>query len=95
MRVIALNLDQIQYDKKEVPETLKESVLRRGLAFPLKVNQIDDDHYVCIDGHKRLTILNELKEMVPDHRYLKQIPVIIQNSENVRTNDAWRGRNVH
>ena len=94
MRIISLTLDQIQYETKEYETSLKESVLRRGLAFPLKI-RFENNQYICEDGHKRLTILSELALTNPTHRYVTKIPVILVNTDLNRSNDCWRGRNVH
>lgn len=94
MRIISLSLSQIQFETKDYELSLKESVLKRGLAFPLKI-RIENDQYICEDGHKRLTILSELALIVPNHKYVLKIPVILVNTSNNRSNDCWRGRNVH
>lgn len=94
MRIISLTLDQIEFETKEYELSLKESVLRRGLAFPLKI-RFENEHYICEDGHKRLTILSELSKTDPTHRYVTKIPVILVNTDLNRSNDCWRGRNVH
>ena len=94
MRIISLSLNQIQFETKAYELSLKESVLRRGLAFPLKI-RFENDQYFCEDGHKRLTILSELAINNPGHRYVTKIPVILVNTDLNRSNDCWRGRNVH
>lgn len=94
MRIISLSLSQIQFETKDYELSLKESVLKRGLAFPLKI-RIENDQYICEDGHKRLTILSELALTDPNHKYVLKIPVILVNTSNNRSNDCWRGRNVH
>ena len=94
MRIISLRLSQITFETKEYNESLKESVLRRGLAFPLKIKVIDNQ-YVCEDGHKRLTILSELSKVDSNHKYVNNIPVILVNTNNKRSNDCWRDRNAH
>ena len=94
MRIISLSLSQIQFETKDYEFSLKESVLKRGLAFPLKI-RIENDQYICEDGHKRLTILSELALIDPNHKYVLKIPVILVNTSNNRSNDCWRGRNVH
>lgn len=94
MRIISLPLEVIQFERKQYESSLEESVLRRGLAFPIKV-RFENDQYYCEDGHKRLTILEILSKKDPNHRYLKKIPVILINTDLNRSNDCWRGRNVH
>ena len=40
-------------------EILKQSILQRGMAIPVRVNEVEEG-YVCLDGHQRLTCLKEL-----------------------------------
>lgn len=89
MRIIKIELDKIKFDKKEYSDSLKKSIIRIGLSFPIKV-EIKEDGYYCIDGHKRLSVLNQLT----DDRF-KTVNVIIVNNGNVRSNDCWRDRNHH
>lgn len=94
MRIIALQLNEIKFENRSYPPELKESVLRRGLAFPIKVNQTVNG-YICQDGNKRLTILKELQHIDSFHRYVIKIPVIVVNSDLNRSNDCWRNINMH
>lgn len=94
MRIISLHLSQIQFDRKDYEPSLEESVLRRGLAFPLKV-KFENGVYYCEDGHKRLTILEKLSYNDKQHRYVQKIPVILVNTDMNRSNDCWRDRNMH
>jgi len=94
MRIISLKLEEIIYEKKDYDMSLKESVLKRGLAFPLKI-KLENNQYICLDGHKRLTILEELALIEPQHRYVNKIPVILVNTDLNRSNDCWRDRNMH
>ena len=94
MRIISLKLEDIQFERKSYESSLKESVLRRGLAFPLKI-RFENNVYVCLDGHKRLTILEELSQNEPNHRYVQKIPVILVNTDLNLSNDCWRDRNMH
>lgn len=94
MRIIALALDEIEFEKRDYSPQLKESILRQGLSFPIKVNQRANG-YVCQDGHKRLTILKELQQVNKEHRYVTKIPVIVVNSDLNRSNDCWRKMNMH
>lgn len=94
MRIIALKLEDIRFKRKLYDEELKESIARRGLAFPLKVH-VDDEGYSCIDGHKRLSVLEDLKGDNKYERFVNKIPVIVTNTDNNRSNDCSRGRNTH
>lgn len=94
MRMIALTLEDIRFERKVYDLDLKESIARRGLAFPLKV-AIEKDGYICVDGHKRLSVLDDLKEDSRYERFITKIPVIVINSDHNRSNDCWRARNTH
>lgn len=94
MRVIALALNDIKFEQKLYDPSLEESILRRGLAFPVKVRLATDGYY-CVDGAKRLSVLKQLALTCPNHRYVTKIPVIVVNSSNIRSNDCWRPRNMH
>jgi len=94
MRIIALKFEDIQFERKPFEASLSESILKRGLAFPIKV-KIFDNHYICVDGHKRLSVLETIYQNNPLHRYVKSIPVIVVNSDLNRSNDCWRSRNTH
>ena len=94
MRIISLQLNQIHFEDKSYEASLEESILRRGLAFPLKV-RIENEQYICEDGHKRLSVLKKLALKDPQHRYVTKIPVILVNTDLNRSNDCWRNRNMH
>lgn len=95
MRVIHVPLSSIHFELREPRESLKKSVLRVGVSFPVKVRQNEDGSYVCVDGHQRLTILSELSKMQPEHRFLKRFPVVVVNTDLVRSNDCMGARNMH
>lgn len=86
MRIVKIKIEDIKYTPSAYDEILKESIKRIGLSFPIKVNQYQS-HYQCVDGNKRLTILNELE--------IKEVNCIIMDNGNSRSNDCWRGRNHH
>ena len=54
-----ININEITFDRVPYPEELKQSLKNRGVAIAIKV-RVTDDGYECVDGHKRLTILEEL-----------------------------------
>lgn len=86
MRVIELDIKDIEYTQVEISDVLYESVKRIGLSFPIKVNVLDEG-YICIDGNKRLTALERLGK--------SKVLAIVLNNGNNRSNDCWRGRNHH
>lgn len=94
MRVRALRLDEIRFTYKEYEQTLYDSVKRIGFSFPVTV-KIENDHYICLDGHKRLSILTDLLKADPHYKRGDQVNVIIKNNGDERSNDCSRGRNTH
>lgn len=94
MRLKQLLLEDIIFDKKAYDQSLFDSVLRIGFSFPIKV-RIENEQYYCKDGHKRLSVLSDILQQDPQYKRGHKVTVIIENSENVRSNDCWRGRNTH
>lgn len=90
MRVIALKLEDIKFDKRTYDLELQKSIAKRGFAFPIKVKW-SEDGYQCVDGHKRLSALADIGST----SYKEKIPVIVTNTDAIRSNDCWRGRNTH
>lgn len=37
MRIVKINIAEIHFERKEYPEILKESIMRIGLSFPIKI----------------------------------------------------------
>ena len=92
MRIKELSLYDIQYDQTDYSETLQSSIERIGFSFPIKVKQIDGQ-YVCVDGHKRLSALNDL--ITNGSKRSDRVKVIVVDSDDNRSNDCWRDRNFH
>ena len=55
----------------------------------------DPSLYQCIDGHKRLSVLQDILQDHISYSRGSFVPVIIKNLGNDRSNDCWRGRNHH
>lgn len=70
-----------------------DSIKRIGLSFPIKVNIINGKYY-CKDGHKRLSIIQDLLKMKKVMKK-KECSYIIYNDGSSRSNDCWRDRNMH
>lgn len=94
MRVRALKLADIAFTYKEYEKTLYDSVKRIGFSFPVTV-RIESGHYICLDGHKRLSVLTDLLKEDPHYKRGDQVKVIIKNNGDERSNDCSRGRNTH
>lgn len=93
MRIHQLDINDIQYQKKEYSDSLLSSVKRIGLSIPVKV-RYENSQYYCQDGHKRLSAIASIEDPVLyDKR--RKINVIIINNGDLRSNDCWRSRNMH
>lgn len=93
MRIQQLDINKIIFETKEYTPSMKESIIRIGLSFPIKVS-LEDNKYYCQDGHKRLSAIRDMQgEEIYQKRRL--INVIIINNGNSRSNDCWRARNMH
>jgi len=94
MRLNQLALQDIIFQYTEYNESLYNSVLRIGFSFPIKI-RVENNQYYCIDGHKRLSILSDILKSDPDYKRGDKVTVIYTNSDNIRSNDCWKGRNTH
>lgn len=94
MRIRALHLKDIRFNYTAYDQKLYESVRRIGFSFPITV-RLEKGSYVCLDGHKRLSILNDILKKDPDYPRGDQVNVIIKNNGDERSNDCSRGRNTH
>ena len=59
MRIRKINFQEINFEYCPYPQSMYDSIKRIGLSFPIKVNIIDGQYY-CKDGHKRLSIIQDL-----------------------------------
>lgn len=94
MRIIKLDISKIKYKYTPYTPDLYQSVKRIGFSFPIHIHQ-NNDEYVCIDGHKRLSVLHDILQADPDYKRGREVCVLIKNNNNERSNDCWRGRNTH
>ena len=59
MRIRKINFQEINFEYCSYPQSMYDSIKRIGLSFPIKVNIINGKYY-CKDGHKRLSIIQDL-----------------------------------
>lgn len=81
---IALN--KIKYQKMKINDDLIDSISKRGIAIAIKVKQIDEDLYECIDGHKRL---NALAILAIDNPKYNLVPCVLQNDFSKAGSAYW------
>ncbi len=87
-----IDLKRIRYTEIKIDQALLDSIRRRGIAIPVHVAH-DEDGYVCVDGHKRLTAAGILAQ--EDSRYAR-IPVMITNDFTKAGSAFWGNtRNKH
>ena len=67
--------------------------VRIGLSFPVKVS-LEQGKFYCQDGHKRLSAIASM-EKLEVYKKRRKINIIVINNGNSRSNDCWRGRNMH
>ena len=60
----------------------------------VKVNIINGKYY-CKDGHKRLSIIQDLLKNEEGYEKRRDVPYIIYNDGSSRSNDCWRDRKMH
>ncbi len=94
MRINKIDISKIHFHYQKYDPSLYQSILRIGFSFPITVNQ-NGETYECIDGHKRLSVLQYILQDHISYSRCSFVPVIIKNLGNDRSNDCWRGRNHH
>ena len=94
MRIRRFHLNQIRYNKTEYSPSLKASILRIGFSLPIRAS-LQDDKLICLDGHKRLSALEDILKENPDYKRGDYVYVEIMDNGDSRSNDSWRRRNLH
>ena len=89
-----MRIRKINFQERSYPQSMYDSIKRIGLSFPIKVNIIDGKYY-CKDGHKRLSIIQDLLKNEEGYERRREVPYIIYNDGSSRSNDCWRDRNMH
>lgn len=91
MKMIQVNLSQIEPVSQQVDEALLDSLRKRGLAFPIKVT-ITKMGYRCVDGKKRLAALQQLA--LESKQPLTVQVVVVQEGRSMDSG-YWGPRNQH
>ena len=78
-------LSKINYEEKSYDTSLYDSIQTRGIAIPIRVRQ-EEDHYVCVDGHKRLSVSAKLAEK---NEKFSRIPIMIMNDFSKAGSAYW------
>ncbi len=93
MRIQQIDIEEINFIKKDYSKSLYESIKRIGLSFPIKV-VIENGKYYCQDGHKRISAIYDMIDEDVYHKRRK-INIVVMNNGNSRSNDCWRVKNMH
>lgn len=94
VRYIKVDIQDISFEKKAYTQSLYDSVMRIGFSFPIQVYK-DDKYYYCVDGHKRLSVLQDILKADPHYKRGSQVLVLVKDGINNRSSDCWRKRNSH
>lgn len=81
MKIQTCAILDIDFKPCSYSDSLRESLLRMGQGFPIRV-KLTDGVYHCIDGHKRLSAISDILKKAHDHT-LKNIKIVVVN--NART----------
>lgn len=77
MKIVNLPISNIQFVRKPYDPSLKESLLRRGVCFPLQIRE-KQGIMICVDGAKRLSAITDIVSNHPEHK-LAHVPVLLLN----------------
>ncbi len=87
-----VDIEEIRYMDKPVPDKLLESIRTRGLAIPVRVRTTEDG-YECLDGHIRLSALHQLMQ---EDEHFRRVPVMLVNDFTKAGSGFWGNtRNKH
>ena len=92
MRIEQMALCDINFDKTTYAPSLKASLLRAGLNFPIHVSRRATG-CVCVDGHKRLSAIEDILTEDKDTPKFQTIPVLVV--ETARTAPPYTMHNHH
>ena len=94
MRIRKESIKNIVFQRKDYTRDLKKSIERIGFSFPIKVER-KGNQIICVDGHKRLSALEDILIDHPDYQRGEDVYVVFTNNGDLRTEDCSRGRNTH
>lgn len=93
MRIQQVDITEVFFQTKEYTQGMYDSIVRIGLSFPVKVS-LEQGKFYCQDGHKRLSAIANMDKLEV-YKKRRKINIIVINNGNSRSNDCWRGRNMH
>jgi len=87
MKVIYLKKEDLKFTRESYSESLKSSISRIKIQIALKVKVVEDG-YLVIDGHKRMTVINDLNLDI-------NIPCLLINDFEKQGSTYWGSMNHH
>ena len=87
MRIQQVDITEVFFQTKEYTQGMYDSIV------PVKVS-LEQGKFYCQDGHKRLSAIANM-EKLEVYKKRRKINIIVINNGNSRSNDCWRGRNIH
>lgn len=86
MKIQVCSIHQIEFETRPYHDSLRESLLRMGQGFPIYVKQ-HGSAYICIDGHKRLSAIQDILKKDSEHS-LKSIKILVMNKARTASGTA-------
>lgn len=92
MKIIKIPFHDIVYRQSEFDETLKNSILRISLSFPIQV-RYTEGKYICMDGNKRMSAIAAILQEQPDCKKFDFLSAI--EIHDARTDNGWSRKRYH
>lgn len=86
LKIQVCTIDKINFNPCKYSDTLRDSLLRMGQGFPIHVKQ-KENAYLCIDGHKRLSVISDILKKDPEHS-LKNVKILVVNKARTESGTA-------
>lgn len=86
MEILFLALSNIHFEEKTYSISLYESIQRISLNFPIQVTCDENGCYHCVDGHKRLSVIQQILQEQCDHPKFQTIRCVLHSSRSAPPN---------
>lgn len=92
MQIQYAALNEITFEQTNYPDSLKSSLERIGLNFPIRVRK-EENGYVCVDGTKRLNAIHDILCEDPTFPKFQKIAILVV--DHARTAPPYHLHNHH
>lgn len=92
MQIQYTTIDNISFEDTNYSYSLKSSLERIGLNFPIHVKK-EEDGYICVDGKKRLNAIRDILHSNPTFAKFQKIPILVVT--RARTAPPYHLHNHH